>query len=101
MDFDFIVAVKRGATHVLPDHMSRIPNGEAPIVVEDDLLDAPLFMLNHVLEWTEEIFHYLANGLPTKVPSNKARARRLIRDAATYQLIVRQLYKTRKDGIVR
>ena len=37
MEFDFTVAVRKGRTHVLADHMSRIPNGEKPIGVDDDL----------------------------------------------------------------
>ena len=64
MKFDFLVAVWKGRTHVLADHMSRIPNGEAPIGVDDELLDAPLFMIDLVLEWVEKIFHYLTNRLP-------------------------------------
>ena len=31
MEFDFTVAVRKGRTHVLADHMSQIPNGEKPI----------------------------------------------------------------------
>ena len=38
-----MVAVKKGLTHRRVDHMSRITNGEAPIGVDDDLLDALYF----------------------------------------------------------
>ena len=62
MEFDFTVAVKKGRTHVLTDHMSRIPNGEALTGVDDDLPDAPLFLIDLVPEWAEEICHYFTNG---------------------------------------
>ena len=91
MEFDFTVAVKKGRTHVLTDHMSRTSNGEAPIGVDDELPNAPLFLIDLVLEWAEEICHYLINGLSTDRPLDMARARRLIRNAALYQLILRQL----------
>ena len=29
--------IKKGRAHVLADHMSRIPNGEAPTMVHDEL----------------------------------------------------------------
>ena len=48
MEFDFTVPVRKGRTHVLADHMSRILNGEKPIVVDDDLPDAPLFLVDLV-----------------------------------------------------
>ena len=80
---------------------SQIPNREAPIRVDDDLLDAPLFLIDLVPEWVEKNFHYLINGLPTDRSLDISRAKRLIRDAAPYQLIVGQLYKQGKDGIIR
>ena len=67
--------------------MSRIPNGEKAIGVDDDLPDAPLFLVDLVPEWAEEICHYLTNGSPTDTPTDMSKARRLIRDAAPYQLI--------------
>ena len=50
MEFDFTVTVRKGRTHVLADHMWRIPNGEKPIGVDDDLPDATLFLVDLVLE---------------------------------------------------
>ena len=47
------------------------------------------------------IAHYLTNGLHTDTPVDIAKARRLIRDAAPYQLIASQLYKQGKDGVMR
>ena len=45
MEFDFTILARKERTHVLADHMSRIPNGEKPIGVEDDLPDAPPVLL--------------------------------------------------------
>ena len=45
MEFDFTIVVRKGRTHVLTHHMSRIPNGEDPIGVYDELPDAPHFSL--------------------------------------------------------
>ena len=101
MEFDFTVIVKKGRTHVLVDHMSRIPNREAPIGLDDELPDATLFLIDLVPKCAKEICHYLTNGLHTNRPLDMARARRLIRDAAPYQLIAGQLYKQGKDGIIR
>ena len=72
---------------------SKIPNGEAPTGMDDELPDAPLFLIDLVPEWAEEICHYLANGLPIDRPLDMARVRTLIRDVVPYQLILRQLYK--------
>ena len=68
--------------------------------MDNELPDAPLFLIDLVPEWAEEISHYLTNGLPTDKPLDMARVRRLIRDAAPYQLITGQLYKQGKDGII-
>ena len=81
--------------------MSRIPNGEKSIGVDDDLQDAPLFLVDLVPEWAEEICHYLTNGLPTDTPVDMAKVRRLITDVAPYQLIAGQFYKQGKDGVMR
>ena len=68
--------------------------------MDDELSNAPLFLIDLVLEWVEEICHYLTNELPTDRPLDMARATRLISDASPYQLIARQLYKQGKDGII-
>ena len=43
LEFDFTIVVKPGCSHQRADHLSHITNGEAPIGVDDDLLDATLF----------------------------------------------------------
>ena len=95
-----MIAIRKGRTHVLADHMSRISNGEKPIGVDDDLPNASLFLVDLVPKWVEEICHYQTNGLPTDTPVDMAKIRRLIRDAAPYQLIAGQLYKQGKDGVM-
>ena len=84
LEFDFTIIVRKATTHVLADNMSWIPNREATIKVNDDLLDASLFLIDIVLGWVEEICHYLANGLPTRITLDKARAWWLILSVAPY-----------------
>ena len=60
-----------------------------------------MFLVDLVPEWAAEICHYLTNGLPTDTPMDMPKARRLIRDAAPYQLIARKLYKQGKDGVMQ
>ena len=45
LEFDFEVAVRKGLTHQRADHLSRITSSEAPIGVEDDMLDSTLFLV--------------------------------------------------------
>ena len=52
---------------------SQISSGEKPIGVEDDLPNAPLFLVNLVPEWAKEICHYLTKGLPTDTPLDMAK----------------------------
>ena len=60
LEFDFTVAVKKGLTHKRADHMSRIPNGEAPTGVDDDLPDATLFQIESVPRWSKQIAEFLS-----------------------------------------
>lgn len=100
LELDFTVAVHKGRKHVLADHMSRVPNGEPSTGAEEDLPNAPLFQVDVIPKWAEEVGHYLANGLPRDKPLNVCRAQTLIKDASPYQLIARKLYKMCKDGIL-
>ena len=43
LEFDFMVVVKQGKTHLRADHLSRMIHGEKPKGVDDDLPDAYLF----------------------------------------------------------
>ena len=45
LEFDVMVAMKKGSTHKQVDHVSCITNGELPIGVNDDLIDASLFQV--------------------------------------------------------
>ena len=56
MEFDFTVTVRKARTHVLVDHMSQFPT-KKPTGVEEDLLDTPLFLVDLIPEWAEEICH--------------------------------------------
>ena len=56
---------------MLAEHISRIPNGEAAIGVDDDLPDASLFLVDIVSGWVDEICHYFATRLPIGYPWTK------------------------------
>ena len=43
LEFDFLVAIKPGKTHLRADHLSCITSRELPVGVDDDLPDAFLF----------------------------------------------------------
>lgn len=44
LEFEFTVVVRPNQKHLMANHMSRIPNGEPRIRVDDDLVDATLFI---------------------------------------------------------
>ena len=66
LEFDFTMVVCPRKKHLMADHMSRIPNGEPPTGIDDDLADATLFLVNSIPQWSEHIIEVLTNGL-TKV----------------------------------
>ena len=70
LEFDFIVAVKKGKTHLRADHMSRITSGEEPIGVDDDLPDAALFQVEMVPKWSERMVHFLMTAAFEDVSSD-------------------------------
>ena len=84
LEFDFIDIIYKGSKHVLVDRLSRVPNGEPPMVVKDDLLDTLLFQLDLVPKWVEEIKHFLANSFPQEWPLNMDIAHELLKDVTPY-----------------
>jgi hypothetical protein len=44
-EFNFEVIVKPGKLNPRPDHLSRVTNGEEPMTLEDNFLDAQLFLV--------------------------------------------------------
>ena len=73
LEFDFILAVKKGIMHQTADHLSRLVNKEAPMGVLDDLLDAYLFNVEMVPKWSKDIVPMLTIGnlqLPTSKEAN-------------------------------
>ena len=74
--------------HLMADHMSRIPNGESLIGVDDDLVDSTLFLVNSTPRWSEHIIDVLKNGLTKICKLGKQKARQIIKEWANYQLII-------------
>ena len=92
--------MRPGKKHVMADHLSRIPNGEAPTGIDDDLPDTSLFMVETMPEWSEKIVNFLVNGFPPK-ELRKDLARKLIKECAPYCLVAGTLYKQGKDDVLR
>ena len=55
LEFDFTIVVQKGITHQRVDHLSRLINGETSIGVNDDPLDAYLFNVEMILEWSRNL----------------------------------------------
>ena len=91
--------VKKGITHQRADHLSRIINGEAPIGVNDDLLDAYLFNVEMILEWSKDLVPLLTIG-KLKLNDSMDRNLSLVKQSKEYSIIAGRLYKLGKDGIL-
>jgi len=56
--------VRKRKQHYIIDHLLRIRNGEIPIGVNDELLDATLFKAGFLLECYNGAVEYLMSGRP-------------------------------------
>ena len=54
--------VKKGIIHQRVNHLSRIINGEAPIGVNNDLLDAYFFNVEMIPGWSRDLVPLLTIG---------------------------------------
>ena len=57
--FDFEIIVKSGRLNVWPGHLSRLEPGEELTNLDENLLDAQLFASNMVVEYYEDIIHFM------------------------------------------
>ncbi|RYA43692.1 hypothetical protein [Enterobacter cloacae complex sp. GF14B] len=99
LEFDFTMVVKKGTTHQLADHLSRIVSGESPKGVDNDLLDAYLFSIEMIPRWSENIVSLMTimqvdSQIPLPITID------LIEQSTMYQLLARRLYKRNRDGIL-
>ena len=101
LEFDFTVAVKKGSTHTRADHVSRLPNGEEPIGVEDEMPDAALFQLKMVPKWSERVVHFLTTADVTDLGDNAYEKAEFLTASSRFQLISCQFYYLMDDGILR
>ena len=62
LEFDFIVVVKQGKSHLRADHLSKMIHGEKPRGINDYLPNSYLFQLEMVLKWSENIVSLLTIG---------------------------------------
>jgi hypothetical protein len=94
------VIVKPGKLNVRPEHMSRIVNGEEPTNLEDNFLDAQLFLVQIANEYFTDIIQYLSTGTGPQ-EFNTAQKKNLLVRAGDYQLIAGHLYKMGAYNILR
>jgi hypothetical protein len=99
-EFDFEVIVKLGKLNVIPDHLSRVTNGEEPMNLEDNFPDAKLFSIQIIDDYFVEIIQYLSTGT-TPQEYTTAQKNNLVVCATDYQLIARHLYNMGIDSILR
>jgi hypothetical protein len=99
-EFDFEVIVKPGKLNAGLDHLSRVTNGEAPMNLEDNFLDAQLFSVQIVDDYFTEIIQYLSTGTALQKHTT-VQKKNLVVHTADYQLIVGHLYKMGVENILR
>ena len=79
--------------------LSRITNGEAPMGVNDDLLDATLFMIEIAPRWAENILEILliTTSWPKEDPMQTIAH---LKEFELYTLILGRLYRQGGDQVL-
>jgi hypothetical protein len=85
-EFYFEVIVKPGKLNVGPDHLSRVPNGEEPTILEDNFPNTHLFLVQIVDEYFADNIQYLSTGTAPH-EYNTAQKKNLVVRVADYQMI--------------
>jgi hypothetical protein len=93
------VIVKPGKLNAGLDHLSRVTNGEEPMNLKDNFLDAHLFSIHIVDDYFAEIIQYLSTGTAPQDYTTTQKKNLVVR-AADYQLIGGHLYKMGADSIL-
>ena len=99
LEFDFTVVVKKGITHMRVDHLSRLTTGEDPIGVPDDLLDAYLFNVDMIPEWSVNVVSLLTIGtlqISESMDANLA----VVEKSKQFIMLARRLYRKGSDGVL-
>jgi hypothetical protein len=98
-EFDFEVIVKPGKLNSRPDQLSRVTNGEEPMILEDNFPYAQLFSVHIVDDYFTEIIQYLSIGIvPQEYTSMQKK--NMVVCIVDYQLIVGHLYNIGADSIL-
>ena len=91
--------MKKGKLHQRADHLSRISNGESPIGVDEELLDATLFKIEWVPKWSEDVVEFLTTATtPNKNHDDRAN---FVRDCGRFTLIAGHLYYQETDFVLK
>jgi hypothetical protein len=99
-EFDFEVVVKPGRLNVVPDHLSRITNGEEPSNLEDKFLDAQIFSIQTSDEYFDDIIEFFSTIFSPK-EYNIAQKKNLVVRVVDYQIVAGNLYKIGANNILR
>jgi hypothetical protein len=85
-EFDFEVIVKPGKLNAGPDHLSRVTNGEEPMILEDNFPNGQLFSVQIGDDYFVEIIQNLSIGT-TLQEYTTAQKKNLVFHTTGYQLI--------------
>ena len=80
--------------------MLRLLHGEASNAILDDLLDAYLFNIKMILEWSVQIVAMLRSGT-LRLNLDMRENKNLIEQSCKYFMFAGRLYKKGKDGVLR
>ena len=94
-----MIAINKVSNHLRVDHLSKITSGEAPIVVDDDLLNTTLFKVEIAPRWAWSIASFISLGCLLNEDSF-AKLLAIIEDSAPHQLVARRLYRMGWDGVM-
>ena len=95
-EYDFEIIMKPGRLNVGPDHLSRLDSGEDPSNLDDNLPDAPLFSIQIVDEYYDDIIQFLTTGVAPD-EFTKQQKKQLVVKAVGFTLIAEHLYNLGPD----
>jgi hypothetical protein len=99
-EFSFEMIIEPGRCNVGPDHLSILELRESGEVVDDQFLDAVLFLVEAIPEYLKDIEVFLSTRVCLETYSTTQKHHMVVR-ATDYQLIAEQLYNLGLYSILR
>ena len=100
LEFDFTVVVKKGVTHEIGDHLSRLIMGEGQQGILDDFPNVCLFNVEMVPQWSKDIVPMLTIGFPHLNDSMNTNLT-LIEQSRQLSMIACKLHKRGQDNVLQ